>query len=524
MRVLQLLPMKICCKQRRALVRRSCKERLSTRAGVFEADPRGPPLLRVQLVDPCDRGYTTLTIVTTGNRRIRRRTQNARLLKRSDVAQLGTRVRRGARQRRVAGTVCCAGCAKPACGDLAKVFGMRVIGAVLCTLVCCAWLRVGACAAATDASSLPAQRVEAAPSSSMDASARPRINLLVATDTHSSSGAAFEVVFRGGATLPWLRSSPRGAVRVHVDGQWFVSGDAVDVPPGASLLVRGDVTNTSGRDRVLGQWTGVRVAWAAASTPVVTETRNYGGGWVTFDLSFPAGAQNVTLPGAATLRTRGVVQPYPKGLDAVSASFPTVDISCGADVGRLTCQLPRLSYATWWQDQQPNTQQLAAQQGVGLHSYFGGLVGGSPLVLFDESDGAYGGGMPTLVVSQAVHYRDTVLSAAASLELDSSPDGATSTDLQSGPHGYLTSVPAGTTFRTIMVAGSNGISRTLNDWGRKLLRMANKTVDHSTSLAANKIGYFTDNGAYCENSPSPRLRPQLGEQHDSHSACLLRLG
>ncbi len=117
----------------------------------------------------------------------------------------------------------------------------------------------------------------------------------------------------------------------------------------------------------------------------------------------------------------------------------------------------------------------------GVDKFTGGINGGVPLVIFDDS-------FRTVVVSPLNNFMVGFQSATTYLQ----------GDIGCGIQGRVQNIPINTTHSTVIYTG-HGIANTLQEWGKKLLQKSNKVhVKDRTDLdiSSTHLGYYTDNGAY----------------------------
>lgn len=164
--------------------------------------------------------------------------------------------------------------------------------------------------------------------------------------------------------------------------------------------------------------------------------------------------------------------------------FPTFDVR---SPGSVFATEGRAGFATW--------------QGtfVGLHGPFAGApttadlgLSSGPVVVFDGVGDSPGAGGDTLIVSPATHFKGaTMLRWGA--------------DWTVGLSGEITGVPEGFSHETILVAGREGVTETVDYYGGRM-RVRYKTAK-IPDVMVERAGYWTDNGAYYYGDAYPQQNP-----------------
>jgi hypothetical protein len=283
--------------------------------------------------------------------------------------------------------------------------------------------------------------------SSMSACANHGHSQRVCFAADSASGAYNLTV--GGEV--WFESAPTA---VHIDGQWYTSGNGMLAWQGSH--------QAEGNDR-LGSFTRLQFDWSASARnrtwPVEMAVRMYhASNAVVFEQYFSRG-----LPKTAT-RSRGygvrsATDPLP---DTPSTAFPAFDCRRGklgeGGLGFLA-----------WEDRNTAMEKrgLGAKVTSGLFQgsgpefelVRGGLFGGGVLSL-SEHHGSYR--TTTAVLSQLSHFFTGSFSYL--------PDR---TELRFGVLGGILSVPAHTRIETMLYV-SQGVNAAYEGWGRQLLKWHGK--------------------------------------------------
>ena len=300
--------------------------------------------------------------------------------------------------------------------------------------------------------------------------------------TDVAKDCSFKIHLEG---VEWLVG---GMGRVYLDGKWHSKLDH-------TLSLSKAAVSHSGVD-LLGSFTEVTCNWTAGQTPVITAVRTYSSRSATmFQITFPRGAlsTNASVPDP----TWGKYGPNTDGV-APFAEFPAFDM----DEGRAS----NASFMTWHGGLQYHDEaQGQVRGGKGWYdTYLHNLTGMSlgPMVIFDEASAAP---FTTVVVSPASNIR-TGAAVVRPRENAHSPELVWA----HGPSWELTSVPAGFTQTTAVVAGS-GVRSGLASWGHLLLDAHNTTRRRDPSL--QYLGVFTDNGAFYDAGywPSWRGRKNANE-------------
>ena len=124
---------------------------------------------------------------------------------------------------------------------------------------------------------------------------------------------------------------------------------------------------------------------------------------------------------------------------------------------------------------------------VRIHGPFSGApttadlgLSSGPVVVYDGLEN--GGSNHALVVSPATHFKGATMLRWGD-------------DWTVGMSGEITGVPAGFKHETILVAGDAGVTGAMDYYG-KVMREAHD-VKKVPDRVVGKVGYWTDNGAYC---------------------------
>lgn len=244
----------------------------------------------------------------------------------------------------------------------------------------------------------------------------------------------------------------------------------------------------AGSDR-FGDFTRTTVPWLAtssrgATTHFATSFRTYADGrTLVFEQGIASGARqtnhrNVTFADGVHGELASL-EPYP------FLHFPSFDVAHRDSV----FAGPHPAAFTTWQ----GTMVLG-------HGPFAGAPGsgdlglsGGPVVVFDGLEN--GGENHAVVISPASHYKGATMLRWGD-------------DWTIGMSGEITEVPMGFTHETIIVAGS-GVTATMDAYGT-LMRAAHKTKK-VYDRAVEKIGYWTDNGAYYYGDAYPQHHDVPGD-------------
>ena len=285
----------------------------------------------------------------------------------------------------------------------------------------------------------------------------------------------------------WLEAA---APAVHINGAWWTK-------------VYGPPTSNSGSDGI-GPWTsetfrlrsGGSSSGAPASNEVEATFRTYGGGAsIVFSLHFPGGAsgtrttssdtacQNCKWPTAANnysgclgtgQGTQCFIEP--------ATRFPSFSLGGGL--------LPQLGFKTWeFTFGVDHSSGHSSSTGAATNAPFGQTVrrngnpdidpaGGAPVVLFRDFNTS------SIVVGPLNNFMTAVGSVAGGEEW------------VIGTGGEIDSLPPGYTFETLLHVSGSGITDAMLGWGAALRRFHNTTRNIEDDIGLQKLGYWTDNGAY----------------------------
>jgi hypothetical protein len=202
------------------------------------------------------------------------------------------------------------------------------------------------------------------------------------------------------------------------------------------------------------------------------------GAYTGFALSFNANTFAAAFRVYAARDAIVFAQSFPSGLSGMA----------GGDAGGLSTAFPvfgpprdaladaTTGYVTWSGGMSTGVTGVWTAKGAAA-GRFGSDSG--PIALFNESR--------AFVLSPADNFM------TANLNFCELTDMA----LGAGLGGMVDEVPAGWTVETILVAGGEGVTRTMLSWGDALLVRGGKTRTASDAdIAVSTLGYWTDNGAY----------------------------
>ena len=259
-------------------------------------------------------------------------------------------------------------------------------------------------------------------------------------------------------------------VSVHLDDELLFASRGAAVRVGGSWAAPHLLSTPSaaqGTDR-LGKFNSSSATYSAAGTTVVLSVRQYADA-IAFEQHFPHGLA------AGSAGTTSPPQP--------AAAFPSLSLAEGL--------APAAAWRSWhghW----------GSFTGVGLQPNNSLIFNGvptMPLLFFGNRSGG-----SAVMVSPLGNFTDAA--------------HATSGDAwRHGPNGRLTALPVGYAHTTLLVGG-DGPTATIAAWGRRLrsFHRTNRSAARAADVTLNKIGVFTDNGAYLNfnkvagnaNRPLPR--------------------
>ena len=108
-------------------------------------------------------------------------------------------------------------------------------------------------------------------------------------------------------------------------------------------------------------------------------------------------------------------------------------------------------------------------------------MSGGPLVLFNSTEHGHG---DSIIISPFSEFMSTSLSINQRI-------------LEYGFMGTIDSIPINSTNSLIIFYSSSGINQLMEEWGKTMQRVFNKTNEYRLNdLTINYLGYYTDNGAY----------------------------
>ena len=251
---------------------------------------------------------------------------------------------------------------------------------------------------------------------------------------------AVDVLFPGGQLL----FSARGAA-IRVAGAW---------PPLRRLA---PPTSSSGADTI-GSFEATSAKYTAAGTLVELSVRRYAGASaVAFEQRFPHGLDAGIDPAPSS--------PAPQPL----AAFPCLSLATASGA------VWRSWHGHW-----------GSFTGVGLRPNNSLVFNGVPTMplLFLPANRSGGGGGGVMVAPLA---NFTEAAHAADAET-----------WRHGPNGRITSLPAGHTHTTLLVASAAGPTATISAWGRALraYHRTDRAAAREADVTLRKLGLYTDNGAF----------------------------
>ena len=231
----------------------------------------------------------------------------------------------------------------------------------------------------------------------------------------------------------------------------------------------------NGSDR-FGRYVKTSADWLAtsskgATTAFTTSFRTYANGrTIVFEQAIAKGAigtahKNVTFADGVHGQL-ATTEPHP------FLQFPSFNVSHPGSI----FAHPKQAGFTGWQGTM-----------VRIHGPFSGApttadlgLSSGPVVVYDGLEN--GGSNHALVVSPATHFKGATMLRWGD-------------DWTVGMSGEITGVPAGFKHETILVAGDAGVTGAMDYYG-KVMREAHD-VKKVPDRVVGKVGYWTDNGAYC---------------------------
>ena len=250
---------------------------------------------------------------------------------------------------------------------------------------------------------------------------------------------------------------PPGTLRFLQGGRWYT---------GDELRPDGGLKRTNGKDD-LGSFSRVAASFTIGSGATIElAVRSYGHALV-FEQSLPKGLNATSLNAAPPPAVTGL---------APLTSWPSFDLKSGASV--------HYGWRSWHGT-------YGSYSGVGLLSNNSLVFNGVPTmpVLFRPtlSAAASSSSRSCLMVSPLNSFK--VAAHAASKD-----DGS----WRHGPSSRFPTLPPGHKTETLLLATSNGPTETVHTWGQTMqhLHKTDRSEALSTDPLVNKLGYWTDNGAY----------------------------
>lgn len=270
----------------------------------------------------------------------------------------------------------------------------------------------------------------------------------------------------------WLYSSP---IRAYFDYTEH-SNPAKD----------GTVVISSGSDEI-GSFTSTTQHYTAGSTQFSTAVKSYAALDVAiFEVRVPGGAigTNASVP---------VVPggwPGPRGNVKPIVAFPAFATDAAATGNGTGPGLASLKLQRWESNFCYSSHGPALSwQGNTSKSQLGQGMFGGPLVLHDTKN---------LTADASLSLTTLVVAPLDNLKHHGSfRNDTTSSSWELGVYSHITSLPTNFTHRTLLVGGA-GVTATVEKYGALAQRLAhtNKTEAMSKDLVVNKLGYWTDSGAF----------------------------
>jgi hypothetical protein len=270
----------------------------------------------------------------------------------------------------------------------------------------------------------------------------------------------------------WLYSSP---VRAFFEDAEYPS----PTKDGASVTF-------SGSDEI-GAFSSTTQHWTAGSTKFSTAVKSYAAlDMAVFETLVPGGASGTN---ASTPIVPGG-WPGPRGNVKPIVAFPAFATDTAATGNGTGPGLASLKLQTWQSNFCYSAHATAlTRQGNQSKSALGQGMFGGPLVLHDAKN---------LTADPSLSLTTLVVAPLDNLKHHGSYRNDTiSSNWELGVYSHITSLPVNFSHRTLLVGGA-GVTATVEKYGALAQRLArtNKTDAMSKDLVVNKLGYWTDSGAY----------------------------
>ena len=217
---------------------------------------------------------------------------------------------------------------------------------------------------------------------------------------------------------------------------------------------------------------------------------NEGGRALVLEQSIPAGAAGTSYRNVSQSDGgKTLIEPF--------LAFPSFKAD-GADAAGGDDAFSRGAGWVTWQGTQISQGFLPAGGGAPPAEKLG--LDSGPVVIVAPEIEAVGGGFSAVVVAPVTHFKGAV-------QLRSNQAGGAH-DWVAGVSGEVTSVPAGFRHETMLFAGA-GVTDTMLSWGALMQKAFNTSESKVPDLVTQKVGYWTDNGAFYYGDAYPQSQPGI---------------